>query len=193
MEEEKQEETTEVKTEDTGAEDATEKTLDELLASNKKYQSEYDKKVAQAMNTRLDNERKKWEEEQKNKLAEADKLAKMDEDQKRNYELEQWKSRAEKAEKQNAISELKSETIRQASEKGISLEFVSTLNFEYETAETIKSKLETLEKAVKKERETAINEYSKEPPPQTGDRVDSSKPESQMTYEELCKLSKYKK
>lgn len=182
-------------TETTGADNATENneiSLDELLSSNKKYQSEYDKKVTQAMNTRLENERKKWEEEQQNKLAEAEKLAKMDSDEKKNYELEQWKSRAEKAEKQNSISELRTETIKQATEKGISLEFISTINFEYETAETIKNKLEFLEKAVKRERENAISEYSKETPPQTGERIDSLKPESQMTYEELCKLPKYK-
>ena len=161
------------------------KTLDELLASDKDYQSEYDKKVTQAMNTRLDNERKKWEEEQKNKLAEAEKLAKMDEEQKKNYEIAQWKERAEKAEKLNAISQLKSETIKQATEKGISLEFINTINFEFETAETIKSKLEILEKAAKKEREIAINEYSKEDAPQTGDRVQTTD-FSKMSYDELA-------
>ena len=40
-------------------ETTTKKTLDELLASDKDYQSEYDKKVTQAMNTRIDNEHKK--------------------------------------------------------------------------------------------------------------------------------------
>lgn len=188
MEEEKKETGAEITPE---TESEKEISLDELLASNKKYQSEYDKKVAQAMNTRLDNERKKWEEEQKNKLEEAEKLAKMDADEKKNYELEQWKTRAEKAEKQNSINELKSETIKQATAKGIPLDFI-TFNFEYETAETIKSKLETLEKAVKSEREKVINEYSKEPTPKTGDSIEGPKLESQMTYEELCKLSKYK-
>lgn len=175
---------TEVTTQN-GVEITTKKTLDELLASDKDYQSEYDKKVTQAMNTRLDNERKKWEEEQKNKLAEAEKLAKMDEEQKKNYEIAQWKERAEKAEKLNAISQLKSETIKQATEKGISLEFINTINFEFETAETIKSKLEILEKAVKKEREIAINEYSKEDAPQTGDRVQTTD-FSKMSYDELA-------
>ena len=136
------------------------------------------------MNTRLDNERKKWEEEQKNKLEEAEKLAKMDADEKKNYELEQWKTRAEKAEKQNSINELKSETIKQATAKGIPLDFI-TFNFEYETAETIKSKLEILEKAVKSEREKVISEYSKEPAPQTGERV-TQKDISQMSYTELA-------
>lgn len=123
--------------------------------------------------------------EYETKKAEAEKLAKMDADEKKDYELSQWKERAEKAEKQNSINLLKSETMKQASEKGISLEFINTLNFEYETAETIKSKLELLEKAVKKEREIAISEYSKEPTPQTGDR-ETPKDISQMSYTELA-------
>lgn len=123
--------------------------------------------------------------EYETKKAEAEKLAKMDADEKKDYELSQWKERAEKAEKQNSINLLKSETMKQASEKGISLEFINTLNFEYETAETIKSKLELLEKAVKKEREIAISEYSKEPTPQTGDRG-TPKDISQMSYTELA-------
>ena len=101
-------------------------------------------------------------------------------------DLPEWSGeRAEKAEKLNAISQLKSETIKQATEKGISLEFINTINFEFETAETIKSKLEILEKAVKKEREIAINEYSKEDAPQTGERVQTVDIKN-MGYEELA-------
>lgn len=189
MENEEKEVGAEAITENTGADKATEKrkSFEELL-QDKEYQSAFDKKIAQSLQTA----KTKWEEENKTKQAEAEKLAKMDEDQKRDYELEQWKTRAEKAEKQNAIDNLRTETIKQASEKGISLEFINTLNFEYETAETIKSKLETLERAVKKEREVAISEYSKETPPQTGDYKGITKSENEMTYEELCNLPKYK-
>lgn len=163
---------TDVTTETTGANQATEiskKSFEELL-QDKDYQSAFDKKITQSLQTA----KTKWEEEQRTKLAEAEKLAKMDADEKKNYELTQWKERAEKAEKQNSINLLKSETMKQASEKGISLEFINTLNFEYETAESIKSKLEVLEKAVKKEREIAISEYSKEDAPQTGDKIEKN-------------------
>ena len=149
--------------------------------------------VNKIVNAEKQKERQALLKELEDKKAEAEKLAKMDSDEKKDYELQQWKERAEKAERQNAIDNLRTETIKQASEKGISLDIVNTLNFEYETAETIKSKLETLEKAVKKEREIAISEYSKEPPPQTGDYKGTTKPESEMSYEELCKLPKYKK
>lgn len=120
------------------------------------------------------------------KKQEAEKLAKMDEDQKKNYELQQWKVRAEKAEKENAVRELESETIKQANEKGIPLEFI-TFNFEHETAETIATKLEQLQKAVKRQRERVVEEYTKEEPPQTGDKVDT-KPKS--GYEKFLEKQK---
>jgi len=141
--------------------------------------------VNKMINAEKAKERQSVINEYETKKAEAEKLAKMDEEQKKNYEIAQWKERAEKAEKLNAISQLKSETIKQATEKGISLEFINTINFEFETAETIKSKLEILEKAVKKEREIAINEYSKEDAPQTGDRVQTTD-FSKMSYDELA-------
>ena len=194
MEEEKENVGVEATTDNTGADNATEAKIDyaEMMNTNKEFQSFVDSQKTQAIQTAVANARAKWEEDNKTKQAEAEKLAKMDEEQKRNYELEQWKERAEKAEKQNAIDNLRTETIKQAREKGITLDIIGTINFEYETAETIKSKLEVFEKAVKKEREIAINEYSKETPPQTGDYKEMQKSESKMTYEELCNLPKYK-
>ena len=116
----------------------------------------------------------------------------MDEDQKKSYELEQERARANKAENELNAYRLKDETIRQASQRGISLGYIETIDFSKETAESINSKLDIFEKVSKAEREKTINEYSREPAPQTGDSIEGSKPESQMTYEELCKLSKYK-
>ena len=130
--------------------------------------------------------------EYENKKAEADKLAKMDEDQKLNYQLKEANKRADEAERKLNAMNLQAETIKQANAKGIPLELVQTLDFEKETAESISSKLEIFEKTSKSVREKAISEYSKEEPPQTGDKVDNTKPESQMTYEELSKLPKYK-
>lgn len=175
---------TEVTTEQTKVETTTKKTLDELLASDKDYQSEYDKKVTQAMKTRLDNERKKWEEEQKSKLAEAERLAKMDEEQKKSYELQQITDRATKAELALNAYKLKDETIRQASEKGIPIDLIQTLDFEKETAESITSKLDIFEKTYKSERERAIDEYSREPAPQTGNRT-TTIDINNMTYSQM--------
>lgn len=189
MDDEKKNVGTEVTTDNAGANNATEtkKSFDELL-QDKEYQSAFDKKIAQSLQTA----RTKWEEDNKTKQAEAERLAKMDEDQKRNYALEQEKARANKAESELNAYKLKDETIRQASQRGISIEYLETIDFSRENAESINKKLDIFEKTSKTEKERAINEYSKEPPPQTGDYRGTTKSENEMTYEELCKLPKYK-
>lgn len=191
MEEEKKDVGTEATTANAGTEQVTEtkkKTLDELLAEDKELQSQYDKKVTNSLKTA----RSTWEEENRTKKEEAEKLAQMDENQKKDYQLQEALKRANEAEKRLSARDLEAETLKQAGEKGISLELIKTIDFERETAESIAKKLEIFEKSLKKEKEKIISEYSKEPAPQTGERIDNLKPESQMSYEELCKLPKYK-
>ncbi len=108
------------------------------------------------------------------KKKEAEKLAQMDEDQKRNYELEEARKRAEEAERKLNARDLEAETLRQAGDRGISLDLIKTIDFEKETAESISKKLDIFEKTTKSERERVINEYSKETPPQTGEKVDTT-------------------
>lgn len=148
--------------------------------------------VNKMINAEKQKERQSVLKELEDKKAEADKLAKMDEDQKRNYELEQEKARANKAESELNAYRLKDETIRQASDRGISLAYLDTIDFSKEDAESINKKLDIFEKTSKADRERAINEYSKEIPPQTGDYKGTQKSENEMTYEELCNLPKYK-
>ena len=181
MEEEK-EVGAEATTENAGTAEVTEtkKSFDELL-QDKEYQSAFDKKIAQSLQTA----KAKWEEDNKTKQAEAERLAKMDEDQKKNYELEQERTRANKAESELNAYRLKDETIRQASGRGISIEYLDTIDFSRETAESINVKLDIFERTSKADREKAIREYSKEPPPQTGDKTKSQ--ENLSGYEKFLK------
>lgn len=141
--------------------------------------------VNKMINAEKQKERQAMLEEMEAQKAEADKLAKMDEDQKKSYELEQERARANKAENELQAYRLKDETIRQANQRGISLGYIDTIDFSRETAESINSKLDIFEKVSKAEREKAISEYSKEPPPQVGERV-TQKDISQMSYTELA-------
>lgn len=129
--------------------------------------------VNKMINAEKQKEREAILKELEAKKAEADKLAKMDEDQKRTYEIEQERARANKAESELNAYRLKDETIRQASQRGISLEYLQTIDFSRETAESINTKLDIFERTSKADKEKAINEYSKETPPQTGDKVDT--------------------
>lgn len=122
-------------------------------------------------------EREKVMNEMKAKQDEANRLAKMDEDQKRTYELEQANKRALTAESELNAYKLKDEAIKQASAKGVDLELMQTIDYSKETAESISKKIEIFERTSKKIHENAISEYSKEPTPQTGDSInlDSNK------------------
>lgn len=144
--------------------------------------------VNKMINAEKQKERQAILEEMEAKKAEADKLAKMDEDQKRSYELEQERARANKAENELNAYRLKDETIRQASQRGISLGYIETIDFSRETAESINSKLDIFEKVSKADREKAISEYSKEPPPTTGDNIGSQ--DNLSGYEKFLKNSK---
>ena len=67
------------------------KTFDEILKESN-YQSEFDKKVQKS----LDTARAKWEAEKEAERTEAEKLAKMKEDERKNYEIEKARKERKK-------------------------------------------------------------------------------------------------
>lgn len=73
--------------------------------------------VNEIVKKRLEREMKKAAAKQ----AEAEKLAKMNEDEKQQYELDQWKSKAEQAEKKLEALQMRSEARRMLADKGISV------------------------------------------------------------------------
>lgn len=167
------------------------KTLQELLDSNKDYKSEFDSKVTKATETAIKNAKEKWEREQAEKVAESQKLAQMDELQKKDYEIERLTKELAQRDSDKQASDLMNEAIKQASSKGIPLEVMTALNYKNETAESIANKIEVYVKAFQTTKTNAIEDYSKEKAPQTGDYKGESKSQSQMSYEELSKLPEY--
>lgn len=141
--------------------------------------------VNKIVNAEKQKERDNVLKELDEKKKEAEKLAQMDEDQKRNYELEEARKRAEEAERKLNERDLEAETLRQAGDRGISLDLIKTIDFEKETAESITKKLDIFEKTTKSERERVINEYSRETPPRTGDKVTTD--ENLSGYEKFLK------
>lgn len=172
-----------------------EKTLDELL-QDPKLMSQYDKKIEEMKKTVADNAvskaKKEWEKEQADKIAESQKLAQMDEIQKKDYEIDNLKKQLAQRDADKQATDLMNEAIKQASSKGIPLEVMTELDYKNETAESIAKKIDVYAKAFQTIKTSAIDEYSKEKTPQTGDYQGETKDESQMSYEELCKLEKYK-
>lgn len=147
-------------TENTGAGEVL--TFDEIL-SDKTYQSEFDKRVAKALETA----RTKWEREAEVKRTEAEKLAKMDADEKHKYELEKaFKEKEEAISKLNAY-ELKEEAIKIASGKELPISLLSVIDYTKENAESIKTKIDEIEVVYKQAIQAGINDRMKEKTPKT--------------------------
>ena len=113
-----------------GAEKATETTqkaltLDELLASNKELQSQFDRKVTGALSTA----KKTWEEDKSKEMAEAAKLAKMNQDEKEKYEKEKLITDIAEHKKKDNARTLKDEAIRIITEKDIPVGYLELIDF----------------------------------------------------------------
>ena len=154
-------------TETTGAEKATETKVDylELMKTDKVLQSFVDSQKTQAMKTAVDNAKAKWEEENKNKIAEAEKLAKMDKEEKANYENEQLKKKIADYERKENARTLKDEAINIAGQKEIPISYLELINFETMNAEQVKSAIETIEALRNKDRENYLNNALKQKTP----------------------------
>lgn len=162
MEEENKNVGADATTENSGAEKATEtkKSFEELL-QDKEYQSAFDKKIAQSLQTA----KAKWEEESKTKMAEAEKLAKMDKEEKEKYEREQLEKRIAEYEARENARTLRDEAINIASQKDIPISYLDLINFETMNAEQVKTAIETIEALRNKDRESYLNNALKQKTP----------------------------
>lgn len=151
----------------------TVQTFDDILKANKNYQSEFDKRIAKALET----SKAKWEQEAVAKQNEAERLAKLSESEKHAEELK--KIQAEKNEaiaKLNAY-ELKSEAQKLASEKGLDYSLLDVLDYSKESAESIKNKIELLQASVTKATEKMLNERLKQKEPKNVANTEKKKKE----------------
>lgn len=132
--------------------------FDDLL-KDKANQSEFDKRVAKALETA----KSKWQTEQAKAIedakTEAEKLAKMNAEQKAQYEKEKQEADFNKRMKDLTTRELKAEAYEQLAEKNLPKELVELLN--YESADTVKASMEAVEKAFQCAVEKAVNEKLK--------------------------------
>ena len=144
-------------------------TFDEFLASDKNYQSEFDSRLAKSNKTFLENEKVKWEKEFTERLekekSEAEKLARMSEEQKLKYQIDQLqKEIADRDSKLNA-SQLKDATSKILIDKGIPNSYLEMFDFTKETAETINSKVEMLSNIRNQDLQNSLNNALKQNAP----------------------------
>lgn len=157
--------------------EAETKTFDDIL-SDKAYQSEFDKRVAKALETA----KSKWQTEYDAKIedakTEAQKLAKMNADQKAEYEQQKKLDELTKREKDINARELKAQAYETLAEKNLPKELIETLNFT--DADSCNTSIEAVEKAFQTAVEKAVNEKLRGGNPPKGTTNNSSSLQEQI-------------
>lgn len=159
--------------ESVGTENKTQ-TFDEVL-SNKEYQAEFDRRVQKAIETA----KTKWQEINDAEKSEAEKLEKMNKEQKLEYQAQ----KANK-EKNDALAELnayklKEQALTIASEKGLDVSLLNLIDFKTTTAEKLSENIDNLSTVFNKAVEKAVNEKLKEDTPITKtDGIEGSQPKT---------------
>lgn len=150
------------------------KTFDEMLKESN-YQSEFDKKVQKSLETA----KAKWAAEQEAKQSEAEKLAKMKDDERRNYELEQARKKQEEAELKLSAYELKEEAIKMANvpETQVDVSLLNLIDFRSIKAEQVETTIKNIKKVFDNAVETEVNKRLKETTPKTVNANSSSNSE----------------
>lgn len=137
--------------------------FEELINSNKEYQSAYDKKVRDAIETAKTN----WKELMDTEKSEADKLAKMNKEQKLEYKAQKEKEAKEEALAKLNAYELKEQALTIASDKGLDVSLLNYFDFKTIKAEELNTKIDEISNAFNKAVEKAVNERLKEDTPTT--------------------------
>ena len=146
-------------------------TFDDVL-SNKEYQAEFDRRVQKAIETA----KTKWQEINDAEKTEAEKLAKMNKEQKLEYEAQKERKEKESALARLNAYELKDQAIEIAKEKGVDISLLTYFNFETVKAEELKDKIDEISTAFNRAVEKAVNERLKEDTPTTKTGMEGSQP-----------------
>lgn len=144
----------------------TQEEVDALL------QKESDRRVSQAL--------QKQERKNQEKVREAEKLARMNEQEKYEYQLEQREKAIQEKEKALSLAENKNEAGKILAEKGLSLALVDFVVAE--DAETMKNNIKVLEQAFK---QSVKEEVEK--------RLSSSTPKKNLPLDEVMTKEKFSK
>ena len=151
--------------------------FDEFLKDSKN-QAEFDRRVQKAIETAKAN----WQEVMDNEKSEAEKLAKMNKEQKLEYQAQ----KAEK-EKSDALAELnayklKEQALKIASDKGLDVSLLNFFNFSTAKADEINTKIDEISNAFNKAVEKAVNERLKEDTPVSKSGMTGSQPKSVPSF-----------
>lgn len=158
-------------------------TFDDLL-KDKNNQSEFDRRVSKALETA----KAKWAEEEAAKLeavkTEAEKLAKMNAEQKAEHERQKREKELADREALLTLRELRAEAAVTLSEKGLPKELIDSVNFK--DADSCKKSIETLETVWRAAVQAGVEERLKGKTPTVETKV-AGDPKT-MNYQQRAEL-----
>ena len=143
----------------TGNTDTTtqnESTSNEQTETNQREKTFTQKDVDKLIQERVAREQAKWEKKVQDERTEAEKLAKMNADQKAEYEKQKREDELAKREKDITTRELRATAYETLAEKNLPKELVDILN--YSDAEQCNKSIEAVEKAFQSAVEKAVND-----------------------------------
>lgn len=158
-------------TTEVGKENAKTYTEEEVQAL---LQREADRRVSSAL--------KKQQKEFENKMAEADRLKAMDDNQRKEYEYNQKLQELEQREKDFAVAQNKLEATKVMANRGLPVEFVDYIVAE--DAETMLENINVFERAFKSAVSDAVSKKISNPSPKQG-----AAQQTGMTREDFKKLN----
>lgn len=142
-------------------------TQDQKASDTQQKPAEADKKYSDKdLNDIIAKKQAKWERDAQEKVSEAQKLAKMNADEKAKYELEKTQEDLAKREAEITKRELTATTKEELVSKELPLELAEILN--YSDADSVKSSMAAVEKAFRGAVEKQVNEKLKGSAPKTG-------------------------
>ena len=137
-------------------------TFDDFL-KGEGNQAEFDRRVQKAIETA----KGKWQAINDAEKTEAEKLEKMNKEQKLEYQAQKEKEEKEKVLAELNAFKLEKQALQIASDKGLDVSLLSFFNFETIKAEEINSKIDEITVAFNKAVEKEVNERLKEDAPIT--------------------------
>lgn len=167
-------------TETTDNQEQTETQDDKLTFTPKEFDSEVDKRIANALQTA----KAKWDEEKQTEISNAEKLAKMSAAERKEAEDKAKQETLDKREKELNMREYRYEAKHQLEESGLPDSFVDMVLSE--DAETTKNNIGAIKAEFDKAIEAAVNERLKGNNPKAGGTAGKiNKNLSDMSLEEM--------
>ena len=162
------------------------KTFDDFLKESD-YQAEFDKRLAKGINTALETERGKMQQELDKKLSEVttqfkadseeqERLKEMKEIDQVKYHYDKQAKELENLMRENNSFKLEKKAIAMAKEKNMDLGLLDVLDFANMQETELESKIDSIVNSYNKSLENRINEKFKEPNPKEYKQTESVDP-----------------